>query len=121
MSKGKEIIKGHTYYGTTEWVKFINEGKIQSRSKLSEETTSVLNGEKVAAAIDAALSLVRRQTLGECLRIVHEEGCDFEAAARRIEASLHQAEWPQATAKQKAQPEESESQPENPYMVKPPI
>lgn len=117
MSKGKAIIKDHTYYGTKEWVKLINEGKIQ----LSEETTSVLNGEKVAAAIDAALSLVRRQTLGECLRIVNEEGCDFEAAARRIEASLHQAEWPQATAKQKAQPEESESQPENPYMVKPPI
>jgi hypothetical protein len=117
MSKGKEIIKGHTYYGTKEWVKLINEPR--KSGKLSEEETSVLNGEKVAAAIDVALNYERRWTLRECLGIAREEGAD--RTGDRIEALLHQAEWPQATAKQKAQPEESESQPENPYMVKPPI
>lgn len=117
MSKGKEIIKGHTFYGTPEFLAKLNEGRTR---KIGPEVV-VLNGEKVAAAIDTSLNYGKRQVLQECLQIVREEGCDFEAATQRIERLLLASEWPSKELHQKAQPEEVESQPENPYMVKPPI
>lgn len=100
MTKGEEIIKGHTLYGTPQFIEKINAER--TTFKLSTENV-VLSGPRTAASIDAALSYMRRTTLKECLQIVHEEGCDFVEAAARISQLLYEAEWPGKAAKQAAE------------------
>jgi len=96
MSKGKHMVESHTYFGSQEWLKIIQD---QRTHGTNPPGSVVLDGTRLGHGIDAAISFERREVLKACLTIAEQEG--DESTAIRIRGLLHAAEWPARTAKEK--------------------
>lgn len=94
MSKGKKMVESHTYFGSPEWLKIVQDNR---KHGMNPPGAVVLDGVKLGHAIDAAISFEQREILKQCLAIAEQEGAI--STAYRIRALLYAAEWPDKAKK----------------------